>query len=103
MDMTGIPKREVPRTREAKQFEVRIAVANLGECVIEQQDGGRFMAQSLRFEVVSGGQSTSTPVDIDFQVWRMMSVDDRARLLESYVHEVLRDSGFLDVVAGTKV
>lgn len=31
-----------------------------------------------------------------------MSVEDRTRLLESYVHEVLRDSGFLDVVAGAK-
>lgn len=102
--MTGIPKTRRSRSQEAKAFEVRIVVNNRGRCVIQTSvgDGSRYEAQSIYVEATYDSQSTATPIDVDFTSWCSMSVEDRTRLLESYVHEVLRDSGFLDVVAGAK-
>ena len=93
-----------PHGVAAVDYQLRVTVRREGATVICDASGShRREAERSVVTVAYGKHSISRPLEPDAHAWRELSIEDRARLLESYVHDLIRDSGWLDVAAGSKV
>ncbi len=106
--MSSSLKSNFPHGIEATPFELKVTLHRQGQTVVSTASGSA-RAQVERSELVvehsvdGQSKSISRPLEIDHHAWNGASIEDRARLLESYVRDLIRDSGWLDVAAGSKV